>query len=188
MADQALVEKSDEALLAEVQAGVQSSFHQLVERRGETFYRLAYSYLGQREWAEDVVQDAFAKLWQKPGLWNRHREAKFTTWFYRVVINLCIDEKRKKRTVSLPEAFEIADRAALQDTAMIRRQEQIWMDAQIKSLPIRQQTALNLCFYQGLSNQDAADIMGLKLKALQSLLMRAKETLKQRLAEREGAV
>ena len=66
---------------------------------------------------------------------------------------------------------------------MIRQQEQKALEREIAALPESQRTALNLCFDQGLTNQEAADVMGLKLKALQSLIMRAKSTLKERMKQ-----
>ena len=68
------------------------------------------------------------------------------------------------------------------DATVIHSQEQKMLEKEIAALPKRQRTALNLCFAEGLSNQDAAEVMGLKLKALQSLIMRAKATLKERLS------
>ena len=67
------------------------------------------------------------------------------------------------------------------DQALQRHQEQQALEREIAALPERQRTALNLCFDEGLSNQDAADVMGVNLKALQSLIMRAKTTLKERM-------
>ena len=64
---------------------------------------------------------------------------------------------------------------------MLRREEQRVLEQEIAALPERQRTALNLCFAEGLSNQDAAEVMGVRLKALQSLIMRAKTTLKERM-------
>jgi RNA polymerase sigma-70 factor (ECF subfamily) len=64
---------------------------------------------------------------------------------------------------------------------MMHAEAQKMLEAEIAALPVRQRTALNLCFDEGLSNQDAADVMGLNLKALQSLIMRAKTTLKERM-------
>jgi RNA polymerase sigma-70 factor (ECF subfamily) len=64
---------------------------------------------------------------------------------------------------------------------MMQAQQQKLLEKEIAALPERQQTALNLCFDEGLSNQEAAEIMGVKLKALQSLIMRAKSTLKERM-------
>ena len=64
---------------------------------------------------------------------------------------------------------------------MIRTQEQNALEKEIAVLPERQRAALNLCFDEGLSNQEAAQVMGINLKALQSLIMRAKTTLKERM-------
>ena len=67
------------------------------------------------------------------------------------------------------------------DEIMIRAQEQNALEKEIAALPERQRVALNLCFDEGLSNQEAAEVMGVNLKALQSLIMRAKTTLKERM-------
>ena len=64
---------------------------------------------------------------------------------------------------------------------MLHAEKHNVLEKEIAALPERQRTALNLCFDEGLSNQEAAEVMGLKLKALQSLVMRAKTTLKERL-------
>jgi RNA polymerase sigma-70 factor, ECF subfamily len=74
----------------------------------------------------------------------------------------------------------IDDREPVDET-MMRIQEQKALEKEIAALPERQRTALNLCFDEGLSNQEAAEVMGVNLKALQSLIMRAKTTLKERL-------
>ena len=73
----------------------------------------------------------------------------------------------------------LADERESADEAMIRNQEQKLLEKEIAALPERQRTALNLCFDEGLSNQEAAEAMGVNLKALQSLIMRAKITLKE---------
>jgi RNA polymerase sigma-70 factor (ECF subfamily) len=75
----------------------------------------------------------------------------------------------------------VIDERAPADEAMMRAQEHMILEKEIAALPQRQRTALNLCFDEGLTNQEAAEIMGLKLKALQSLIMRAKTTLKERM-------
>jgi RNA polymerase sigma-70 factor (ECF subfamily) len=168
-------EKDDEELLALIQHGSQEAFSVLVQRHTERFYRLAYRYLQSKETAEDVVQDAFVK-------WQAERNNKFTTWFYRVVVNLCLDWQKKKKPLELgDQELSIADDRDTPDSAMIHAQEQKILEKEIAALPERQRTALNLCFDEGLSNHEAAEVMGLKLKALQSLVMRAKTTLKERL-------
>jgi RNA polymerase sigma-70 factor (ECF subfamily) len=174
-------EQDDHELLALIQNGSHDAFAALVRRHTERFYRLAYRYVQNRETAEDLVQDAFLKLWEDPGRWQPERDSKFTTWFYRIVVNLCLDWQKKKRPLALgDEESELKGEAAL-EVAAIRRQEQKILEREIAALPERQRLALNLCFAEGLSNQEAAEVIGVRLKALQSLVMRAKTTLKERM-------
>jgi RNA polymerase sigma-70 factor, ECF subfamily len=174
-------EKDDHELLALIQDGSHDAFAVLVRRHTERFYRLAYRYVQTKETAEDIVQDAFLKLWEDPRKWQPERKSKFTTWFYRIVVNLCLDWQKKKRPVALDEKLPLPDEREMPDAAMIRAQEEKMLEKEISALPERQRMALNLCFDEGLSNQEAADVMGLHLKALQSLIMRAKATLKERM-------
>jgi RNA polymerase sigma-70 factor (ECF subfamily) len=83
--------------------------------------------------------------------------------------------------VELDEDMPLADERPTADEIMMRAEAQLVLEKEIVALPERQRTALNLCFDAGLSNQEAADVMGLNLKALQSLIMRAKTTLKERM-------
>jgi RNA polymerase sigma-70 factor (ECF subfamily) len=174
-------DKEDGELLALIQDGNGHAFAELVERHTARFYRLAFRYLQNKEAAEDVVQDAFLRLWENPGLWRPDRNTKFTTWFYRIVVNLCLDVRKKKKPEAIEDETSIIDERQPVDETMIQTQKQQALEKEIAGLPERQRTALNLCFDQGMSNQEAADIMGLNLKALQSLLMRAKSTLKERM-------
>lgn len=175
-------EKDDEELLALIQAGSHEAFSVLVQRHTERFYRLAYRYLQNRETAEDIVQDAFVKLWENPARWQAERKNKFTTWFYRIVINLCLDWQKRKKPLELGDQdLTIADPRETPDIEMLNSERQRILENEIAALPERQRTALNLCFDGGLSNQEAAAVMGLKLKALQSLIMRAKTTLRERM-------
>lgn len=174
-------EKDDHELLALVQEGSGQAFSTLVERHTERFYRLAYRFLQNKAAAEDVVQDAFLKLWENPTIWQPDRNSKFTTWFYRVVVNLCLDLRKKKGAVALDNTMELTDDRESAVETLVRSEEQRVLEKEIAALPERQRAALNLCFDEGLSNQEAAEIMGLNLKALQSLIMRAKTTLKERM-------
>ena len=174
-------EKDDHALLAHIQDGSHDAFAVLVRRHTERFYRLAYRYVRNRETAEDIVQDAFLKLWEAPGRWQPERSSKFTTWFYRIVVNLCLDWQKKKRPLALEDEVSEPEGESALDIAAIQRQEQKMLERELAALPERQRAALNLCFAEGLSNQEAAEVIGVRLKALQSLIMRAKATLKERM-------
>ncbi len=172
-------QKTDAELLSRIQEGSHLAFAALVRRHSGQFYRLAYRFTRQQTEAEDIVQDAFIKLWAHPGLWRPGANVKFTTWFYRIIVNRCLDSAKKKKPIALPDEMQIADARPSQEQEAIFSETQRKLEKEIAALPARQRTALNLCFHEELSNQEAADIMGVKLKALQSLLMRAKTTLKE---------
>ncbi len=173
----------DELLMEQVKLGVSPAFSALVERHSRRFYGLAYRYMGRKAEAEDIVQEGFLRVWKNPEHWHNDRSTKFTTWFYRVIVNLCLDELRKKKPSSLPTGWDTPDESPDQDTLKVieERRKQTMLEEAMRSLPKRQQTALNLCFYEGVSNQEAADIMGIPIKTLQSLVMRGKLNLKEKL-------
>jgi RNA polymerase sigma-70 factor (ECF subfamily) len=89
------VEPSDEALCERVAAGDDAAFERLVERYQQRAYRLAWSILRDAEDARDLSQEAFVRLFQSAGSFRGR--AKFSTWFYRLVVNLCLDHRRKHR-------------------------------------------------------------------------------------------
>ena len=168
----------DESLICQILKGSHEAFAILVNRHSNRFYRIAYRLVFSKDDAEDIVQEAFLKLWNRPNLWDPGKRAKFTTWFYRVVINLGLDLRKKKKLINLPEALESPDENSGADVLFDMHQKQALLEQFIHELPERQQLAVNLCFYEGLSNREAARIIGVKVKALQSLVMRAKTTLK----------
>ena len=176
----------DEALIKKIQQGSHEAFVETVNRHSNRFYRIAYRLVSNKNDAEDVVQEAFLKLWDRPTLWKPGKGAKFTTWFYKVVINLCFDYNKKKRPMGLPEGIELADQKPGPEALVDGHRRQVVLEKLIRELPERQQLALNLCFYEGLSNKAAAEILGVKVKALQSLIMHGKSTLKEKVKQHLG--
>jgi len=169
---------TDYELLLEIQLGSHADFAELVERHHKRFYRLAFRYLNQKELAEDIVQEAFVQLWENPKSY-RPEKSQFTTWFYRIIINKCLDLQKRKNPIPLKIEADILDENSIkQEQSLIEIEQKTWLEAAIYQLPDSQKTALNLCFYNELSNQQAATIMGVSLKSLQSLIMRAKTKLK----------
>ncbi len=179
-------EFTDEELMGRIRSGDRNAFSELVVRHTKRYYSLAYRMLSSREEAEDIVQESFLTVWTNPAGWQGDRQAKFTTWFYRVVTNACIDRKRKNTPLQMADGFDPPDegRGTEEMIELKRKKENI--DAYIGELPESQQTALALCFYEGVSNREAAEIMGLSVKALESLLMRAKTSLRRKLTGDTG--
>jgi len=170
---------SDESLMRLIQKGSHQAFSILVRRHTDRFYATAFRLSGNATEADDLVQEAFLKIWQKPTIWKDDKGAKFTTWFYRILVNMNIDRLRKSGRMAGDAALEyMPDKADSPEMQTAMNEEQVMIEQALASLPERQKTALNLCFYEGLSNAEAADVMGVKLKALESLLMRAKTGLK----------
>lgn len=177
---------SDEALLGQIaRVGSHAAFAELVRRHAGRYRAAAYRFVHSREEAEDIVQDAFLKLWRNPGMWDPSRQTSFTTWFYRIILNQCLDYKRRHKPVPFLDGEEFTDAAPLADAVLAERQQQWQVERAFRSLPQPMQTSLNLNFYEALPHREAASLMGMSLKAFQSLLMRAKSALRDKLAEEQ---
>ena len=172
---------SDESLMARVKNHDHQAFSILVERHSEKFYYSSYRIVMNRQEAEDIVQDAFLKLWDKPEIWKSGKGAKFTSWFYRIVMNLSVDRYRKyKKMVDIGEEQDIPVIDTQFEELKTMQEQQVINDA-LKTLPEKQLLALNLCFYEEMNRKDAAAMMKVSIKALESLLMRGKAKLKDEL-------
>ena len=166
------------------QSGDSAAFAQLVIRYRARIVALALHISGSPSEAEDIAQDAFTKLWTNAPNWRPPEQggAKFTTWFHRVVVNLCIDYKRKQRTTNLDNIAEPEDEKKNSIQILEQKDQSNQIKTIINKLPERQKTALILCYYEEHSNKEAAEIMGVGIKALESLLVRAKRRLRENLA------
>lgn len=172
---------TDESLMRLIRLESHQAFAILVRRHTDRFFAAGYRLTGNAGEAEDLVQDAFLKIWQKPDIWKDDKGAKFTTWFYRILVNQNIDRMRKNKNMAQDNSILefMPDSRATPETETAQNEEQRRIEDAMNSLPERQKTALNLCFYEGLSNAEAAKIMDVKVKALESLLIRAKTGLKE---------
>lgn len=185
-----LTDIPDETLATQVGEGKRQAFEELVRRHAVKFHAFAYRYLKQEQEAEDVVQDCFIKFWQRPKTWDPERGSKFTTWFYRVIMNACHDRARaRKRSEPLSEDIERAPDDGMDvDAKMQKRDTARIMRDHLNTLPDRQRQAVTLCFYEGLSHKEAAEVMETSAKAVESLLMRAKAALRLRIDNREELI
>ena len=133
---------------------------------------------GDRSQAEDIAQETFLRFWQTAPKWDETGDATILTWLRRVCTRLCIDEKRRIRPVYTDLVPEKPDPARSADIELVRSEISQRVQSAILVLPERQRAALVLSYYQHLSQKEGAAIMGLKQKAYESLLSRAKSALR----------
>jgi RNA polymerase sigma-70 factor (ECF subfamily) len=138
---------------------------------------LATRMLGSAGEADDVAQETFLRIWTSAAKW-RSGEARFSTWIHRVALNLCYDQLRRRRDVSADEPPEIED-AGPQPDARLTADERPGdrVERALQAIAPRQREAIVLVYYQGLSNIEAAEVMGLSVDALESLLARGRRSL-----------
>ncbi len=166
---------SDETLMIRIGDGDRTAYKMLVDRHLRSFLAFATRMTGDFSEAEDIMQEAFVRVWKYASKWDQGRNARFTTWFYRIVMNLCIDLKRKKKPASaLSEAFEVKSADALPDARLSDKQMASRLAAALEDIPQRQRTALTLCYLQGLGNKQAAEVMDITIGAVESLLVRGR--------------
>ncbi len=174
---------SDEVLMLAIQKGDQQAFQQFVDRYMVALHKFAQRMLGNTSDADDVVQETFLRVWQKSTTWQTDK-AKVSTWLHRITHNVCIDWQRKPKlsTVALTEIEETATTAnEFLHTEMMARQ----VEQALQQLPERQRSALILCYYQGMRNCEAAQVLNVNVPALESLLARGRKYLKKVLVNQD---
>jgi RNA polymerase sigma-70 factor (ECF subfamily) len=170
---------ADEELMLRVGRGDRDACRLLVERHLGRVVAFAARVLGSPSEAEDVAQEAFARVWTSAGSWRP--AARFTTWLHRVTLNLCLDRLGRRREAPLEDAPEPTDPRPSAGDRMEEAEVTRAVGREIAALPERQRIALALCHYQGLKNDEAAEVMEITVEALESLLARARRTLRDRL-------
>lgn len=148
----------------------------LVNRNMPIIFRVAYRMLQDRAEAEDVTQETFLRAWKTLPTWQP--KAKFSTWACTVALNLCRDRLRKKKPVLMDEVPERIDTALRPEQALASQQTIGRIESKIAALPERQREALSLCALEGMTNIEAAEAMDVSVRALESLLARARRALK----------
>jgi len=180
---------TDEELVARSQGGDVDSFNQLILRWERPIYALAYRVIGREEDARDVCQEAFLRAFRAlPGFKG---QAKFSSWLYRITLNLCRDwmRRQKRAPVSqMPEdtdAMELASQTgpveSIEDL-VARRQLSAAVEDAMALLPDEQRTAIILKEYHGMTFQEIADLQGCPLSTVKTRLYQGLSVLRRQLA------
>jgi len=180
---------TDEDLVARSVQGDTESFNQLVLRWERSIYALAYRVLGRDEDARDVCQETFLRAFR--GLNAFKGQAKFSSWLYRIALNLCRDAiRRERRTplVAVPEGMELTDLAAAQPSPAPSVEDLVaqaelsrHVAAAMRRLPEDQRTAIVLKEYHDLTFQEIADVMGCPLSTAKTRLYQGLTVLRREL-------
>lgn len=177
------------ALVARVAGGEHNAFRLLLAAHLPAISRYAQRMLGDRDEADDVAQEVFARLWRDARRY-RPEVARLSTWLHRIAHNLCVDRLRRSgRELQVAEDDENAAHsvpgpaAARPEVALQRTQDVAMLRRALAALPERQRSALLLTHYQDLSNREVAAILELSVDALESLLARARRSLRRHLEE-----
>ncbi len=168
----------DRALMEQVVARDPRAFAELAERHTAMAIGLAQRIVRNAADAEDVVQESLARLWMFSDRWNAET-ARFSSWFYRIVTNQAISRIRKKTTESIESIEEPSDNSPGPDDQLAGREIGTAIIEAVSRLPDRQRAAIALCYDQGLSCAEAAEAMGVSIGTMESLLFRARRSLRE---------
>lgn len=172
----------DGDLIGAIAAGDAAAARELLRRRMPRVHALAQRMLGDLHEAEDVAQETFLRAWREAARW-RPGAAKFETWLHRVTLNLCYDRLRKRRSHADSEAaLAVADATPNAVASLLARQRAARVRAALAALPERQRAAITLCFFEEVSQTEAAAALEVSVDALESLLARGRRTLRAALA------
>lgn len=162
--------------MAHIAQGDARAFRTLAQRHAGRVLGLARRILGNEAAAEEVAQDAFLRVWTHAPRWRP--EAAFRTWLYRIVVNLCLNAKRRPADLPLEAAGEVADPAIAADARLEAAERDRRLAAAIEVLPERQRAAIALTYQEGLSNAEVAAVLDTSVSGVETLLVRAKRTLR----------
>jgi len=184
---------TDEELVARSISGDQNSFNELIKRWERPIYALAYRQIGREEDARDVCQETFLRACRS--LKGFRGQAKFSSWLYRIALNLCRDWLRRERRTPIvqpPEDIDLMDLAAAREPSetiedrVARRDFGRAVERAMALLPEEQRTAIVLKEYHGLTFQEIADLVGCPLSTVKTRLYQGLNVLRRELT-RSGA-
>jgi RNA polymerase sigma-70 factor (ECF subfamily) len=184
---------TDEELVAKASRGDAECFNELIRRWERPIYALAYRTIGREEDARDVCQETFLRAYRAlPGF---RGQAKFSSWLYRIALNLCRDWVRRERRTPIVQPSEDVDLLELAAASepsesiedLVARKDLARLVEQAMSrLPEEQRTAILLKEYHGLTFQEIADIVGCPLSTVKTRLYQGLAVLRRELAKTEG--
>jgi RNA polymerase sigma-70 factor (ECF subfamily) len=180
--------RTDEELVERAADGDTEAFNELVVRWERPIHALAYRVLGREEDARDVCQEAFLRAFR--GLKGFKGQAKFSSWLYRIALNLCRDWLRRERRRGLvqpSEGFDLDEQRIVDPTTetaedlIVRRDLGQAVSRVMAQLPPEQRTVIVLKEYHGLTFREIAELIGCPLSTVKTRLYQGLGVLRLRL-------
>lgn len=179
-------EDSDPQLVARALAGQQTAYGALMTRHREAVFRLARHHTGDESEALDVTQEAFIAAFASLARFDATRP--FRAWLMRIAVNKCPDWARRRAVRRLfrmarplDDACDIADQGLDPEAHAISQAELARVSAAVAALPANLKDPLILCRLEGMSMAEAADVLGLTEKAVETRIYRARQKLSEML-------
>lgn len=182
---------ADEDLISLVEAGDSEAFAVLYDRHGRPSYSLAYRMMGERQAAQDLVQDAFLRVWRSAAGY-RHERGSVRTWILSIVHHRGVDQlrsgARRRRTQERVQASEEISQPgeALAEVELRSRQQHV--RAALDTLPPEQLKVLQLAYFSGYTQTEIAELLDLPLGTVKGRMRLALSKLKNHFDSPEGAV
>lgn len=180
--------ETSEQVVAACQRGDREAFRLLFENYKDKVYSVAlYFFGGDAETASDLTQQVFLKLFSVIGQFKH--DAEFTTWLYRLATNACLDEQRKRRRfIPFGDAQELSTRPlrGTQEDAVARGEMADSVKAAVASLRPKLRIAILLKYFEELSYEEIAEVLGCSKGTVASRLNRGHKALAERLGHLRG--
>jgi RNA polymerase sigma-70 factor (ECF subfamily) len=185
----------NEELMARIAEGDEYAFEILVNRHQTSVLNFIYRFIGDRTQAKDLAQELFIRVWQAAKTYKP--EAKFTTWLYRITANLCLNELKSSRRKKLFQFLrsdvdneihgekDFPDGSPSPEDLLLAKERSHQITKALQSLPENQRMAVILKRYDDFSYEEIARILNCSVSAVESLLVRGKKSLQEKLAPYE---
>jgi RNA polymerase sigma-70 factor (ECF subfamily) len=185
------IEIPSEELMIRISEGDEDAFEILVNRHQTPVLNLIYRFIGDRTQAKDLAQEVFLRVWQASKSYKP--KAKFTTWIYRITANLCFNELKSSRRKKWFQFLQsdgdheirteenLPDRSPSPEDLLLAKERSLQISDVLQSLPENQRMAIILKRYDDLSYEEIAKVLGCSVSAVESLLVRAKRNLQEKL-------
>lgn len=180
------IAESDDDLVARIALRDHDAMRMAADRHAQLVWRVAYRMLGDAAEAEDIAQESLLKLWNHADRWRANGPG-MAAWLKRVTINQCLDRLRRRRFTSDEDVPERADETPIASAQIEAVETGRAVKDCIDALPDRQRAAVVLTYYEEQQNNHAAESLDMQLKAFESLLFRARASLRG-CVERKGVV